>query len=372
MRLEVVDTGIGIAPESAERLFEPFSQADASTTRRFGGTGLGMAISRQLAEAMGGTIGVDSELGQGSVFWVDLPLARATQPVHPLDGPRRLPPDLRVLVVDDNQTNRLVLGAQLLAWDVAADLAADAYAALDHLRHAAGEGRPYDIAVVDMAMPGMDGIELGRVITADPVLRSVRLLLLTSVTVGAEAARAGYTKSLTKPARLSQLYEAMVRALATRPDEAPPKTPTAPAITPGSKGRLLIVEDNAINQVVARAMVAKLGYSCDVAGNGREALAASDLRHYDAILMDVHMPEMDGYEATSEIRRREAGRPPVPIIAMTAGALVEDRARCLDAGMDDYLIKPVKTSDIERMLTRWLPDSGRVRNSPDPPIAPIL
>jgi len=373
VRMEVADTGIGIAPESAERLFEPFSQADTSTTRRFGGTGLGMAISRQLTEAMGGTIGVDSQLGRGSVFRVDLSLAPATQPVHPPDASRPLPPGLRVLVVDDNQTNRLVLGSQLLAWNLTADLAPDAYVALDHLRHAAAEGHPYDLALVDMAMPGMDGMELGRIITGDSALRSVHLLLLTSVSVETEeAARAGFAARLIKPARLSQLYEAMVKTVVPPGAETPLRIPVAGSVTAGSRGRLLIVEDNAINQAVARAMVNTLGYSCDVAGNGIEALAASTRRHYGAILMDCQMPEMDGYEAATEIRRREAGAMRVPIIAMTAGALAEDRARCLAAGMDDYLSKPVTTSDVERMLTRWLPSSGGVQESPEPTIAPTL
>ena len=358
VRLEVLDTGIGIAPDSSERLFDPFSQADASTTRRYGGTGLGLAVCRRLAEAMGGTIGVDSELGKGSLFWLELPLARASDPTRVPERSRRLPPDLRILIVDDNQTNRLVLGAQLLAWDLTADLVPDAYAALDLIQRAVEEGRPYDIALVDMAMPGRDGMDLARIVKADPALRSVRLLLLTSVSVGAdEAARAGFSVCLNKPARLSQLYEALVRALAPpAPEPAPRRAPEAvPTTNSDTKGRLLIVEDNAINQAVARAMVGKLGYSCDVAGNGIEALAAADRRHYDLVLMDCQMPEMDGFEATAEIRRREAGASPVPIIAMTAGAMAEDRDRCLAAGMDDYLSKPVKGVELERMLTQWLP-----------------
>ena len=373
VRLEVVDTGIGIAPESSERLFEPFAQADASTTRRYGGTGLGMAISRQLAEAMGGSIGVDSELGRGSVFWVNLPLARATEPVDPPEMPPRLPPGLRAIVVDDNQTNRLVLSSQLQAWGVAADLAPDAAAALDRVRHAAREGHPYDFAVIDRDMPGRDGLDLARTITADPGLRSTHLLLLASESVpDGDAPRAGIAVTLAKPIRLSQLHEALARTLAPSVEKASIETPTSPAITPGSRGRLLIVEDNAINQAVARAMAVKLGYSSDVASNGNEALAASGRRHYDAVLMDVHMPEMDGYEATAEIRRRETGRPRVPIIAMTAGALVEDRKRCLDAGMDDYVVKPVRTSELERVLTRWVPGPGSAERSTGPPVAHIL
>ena len=225
VRLEVRDTGIGIASTSSERLFDPFSQADASTTRRYGGTGLGLAICRRLTEAMGGTMGVDSELGKGSLFWLELPLDRASDPTRVPERSRRLPPDLRILIVDDNQTNRLVLGAQLLAWDLAADLVPDAFAALTLLQHAAEEGRPYDLALVDMAMPGRSGMDLARIVKADPALRAVRLLLLTSVSGGAdEAARAGFSVCLTKPARLSQLYEALVRALAPpAPEPTPPR-----------------------------------------------------------------------------------------------------------------------------------------------------
>ena len=363
VRLEVTDTGIGIDPETTGRLFEPFSQADASTTRRYGGTGLGLAICRRLAGAMGGTIGVDSQLGQGSTFWLDLPFGRVEQPIrdpdidlpeHPLDG-------LHVLVVDDNQTNRLVLASQLLAWNIAADLAPDGYVALEHLHHAAADGHPYDVALVDMAMPGMDGLELATTISADPELSSVRLLLLSSMPVEAqEAARAGFLVRLTKPARLSDLYDALVwafsptaRDTAAIGDEPPPPPPVA-----GSKGHLLIVEDNAINQVVAKGLAAKLGYGADVAGNGLEALEALERRTYDAVLMDCQMPEMDGYETTVEIRRRGVGATPVPIIAMTAGALVEDRERCLAAGMDDYVTKPVKRAELERVLSGCLSRGG--------------
>jgi len=356
VRLEVVDTGIGIAPESMERLFEPFAQADASTTRRYGGTGLGMAICRQLVEAMGGTIGVDSELGRGSTFWINLSLARASLHAQPSGASARLPHGLRAIVVDDNLTSRAALGSQLMVWDVAVDLAPDAHTALGHLRDAADNGRPYDLAVVDRDMPGMDGLELARVVTADPALRSIRLLLLTSEPLASgEAAEAGVSVTLAKPVRLSQIQEVLLRTLAPPAEEPRPTTATAPAIVLGSKGLLLLVEDNVINQSVARAMAGKLGYACDVAGNGNEALVASALRQYDAILMDVHMPEMDGYEATAELRRREGGCSRIPIIAITAGASVEDRTRCLDAGMDDYLTKPVRAAELEQVLTRWVP-----------------
>jgi len=353
---EVADTGIGIAPEIAENLFDPFSQADASTTRRYGGTGLGLAICRKLAEAMGGSIGVEPRAGGGTIFRVGLPFERALAPV---DAPNEVSGHLlqgkKILVVDDNQTNRTVLASQLQAWDIETDEAADARAAMERLSTAAAQGIPFDLAMVDMAMPGGDGLELAGMVSADPELAITRLVLLSSVVVEAKAAtRAGFVARLTKPVRLSQLYDALVRVLAPDAVRRTGAHEPAPAVAPGTRGTLLIVEDHAINQEVARGIVAKLGYGCDVAGDGVEALAALERRDYDAVLMDCHMPVMDGFEATAEIRRREAGRRYVPILAMTAGATVEDRERCLAAGMDDYLTKPVKDHALEIMLNRWL------------------
>ncbi len=369
VRLEVLDTGIGIAPTAVERLFEPFSQADASTTRRYGGTGLGLAICRRLVEAMGGSIGVDSRLGHGSTFWLELPLERASAPAVGRGASPDLLRGLRVLVVDDNQTNRLVLGSQLLAWDISADLAPDAFVALHHLRHAATEGRPYDLALIDMAMPGMDGLGLARVVRAEPALRSIRMLLLSSMTVSAEdALSAGFSVRLVKPARLTQLHDAIVRAMAPAPKQDAPATSRSIVAAGTVRRRLLIVEDNAINQAVAKGMVARLGYDCDVAGNGIEALQALERRQYDAVLMDCQMPEMDGFEATAEIRRGPAATRSVPIVAMTASALIEDRDRCLDAGMDDYLAKPIKGGDLQLVLSRLLP-AGDVRSDGAPPVS---
>ncbi|MEA2566380.1 MAG: two-component system, sensor histidine kinase and response regulator, partial [Actinomycetota bacterium] len=352
VRFEVVDTGIGIEPENVSRVFESFSQADASTTRRYGGTGLGLAICRRLAEAMGGGVGVHSEPGRGSTFWVELPFevqrnadAPTAAPVHSLQG-------LRAIVVDDNETNRMVLESQLAAWDMRAEVAADGSSALQRLRQANLEGAPYDIALLDLAMPGMDGLELARAITADPALASTPLLLLSSMPVEAEAAKeAGFGACLTKPVRLSQLYDHMVRAVGRI---------TAPAVAPqpprphGGRGHVLVVEDQGINQTVARGILDSLGYGCDVAANGIEALEALGLRSYDAVLMDCHMPEMDGYEATAEIRRREEGQRRTPIIAMTAAALPEDHNKCLAAGMDDFVSKPVTAQAVQDALAPWV------------------
>ena len=356
VHVEVADTGIGIAPNVADRLFDPFAQADASTTRRYGGTGLGLAICRLLAGAMGGSIGLDSRPGDGSTFWVRLPFEHALEPVSTPDQDRGNSLEgRRVLVVDDNETNRLVLTSQLRAWDIAADAASDAYAGLERLRGAAAEASPYDLALVDMVMPGMDGLEMAHAVRADSQIDSTRLLLVTSVVMEAEApTQAGFVASLTKPVRLSWLYDALVRAMTPVSGKATGGVPSSPVVAAGSRGTVLIVEDHAINQEVAKGMVAKMGYGCDVAADGVEALDALERRGYDAVLMDCHMPRMDGYQATAEIRRREAGQRHVPIFALTASALVEDREKCIAAGMDDYLAKPVKHRDLEDMLDRWL------------------
>ena len=355
VHFEVVDTGIGIAPAAIPKLFDPFSQADASTTRRYGGTGLGLAICRRLAEAMGGAVGVDSRLGQGSTFWVRLPFGEASEPVSATAQVRTCSLDgTRMLVVDDNQTNRLVLTSQLRAWGIAADPAADASEGLALLRRAAA-ATPYDLVLVDMLMPGVDGLEMARVVGGDRRLAGTRLLLISSVPVEGEVVtRAGFVAGLTKPVRLSHLYDALARAVTPAVREKDGVAPSSPTDAPRSRGTVLIVEDHAINQEVAKGMVARLGYGSDVAADGIEALDALERRHYDAVLMDCHMPVMDGYDATAEIRRREAGRRHVPIFALTASALVEDRDKCIAAGMDDYLAKPVKQHELEAMLARWL------------------
>jgi PAS domain S-box-containing protein len=359
VRFEVSDTGVGVDAGTAQRLFDPFSQADASTTRRYGGTGLGLAICRRLAEAMGGDIGLDSRPGEGSTFWVRLRFARATE------LPGRAPPVERsltgrwALVIDDNETNRLVLTSQLQAWDITTDAAADAQAGLALMHRAAAEGHPYDVALVDMEMPGMDGLELARVVTADARLASTRLLLLASVPVEADAASgAGFAARLAKPVRLPQLYDALMRAVDPLAPAAPSWVVPLPAAAANTRGTLLVVEDNAVNQVVAKGILAKLSYRCDVAADGVEALAALERRSYDAVLMDCRMPNMDGFQATAEIRRREAGERHVPIIAMTASAQVADREMCIAAGMDDFVSKPMNGRQMEAVLSRWLPAVG--------------
>jgi PAS domain S-box-containing protein len=385
VRFEVKDTGIGMSKEQQAHLFQSFTQADASTTRRYGGTGLGLAVSKQLVELMGGEIGVESTPGVGSTFWFTLPLEKqpeATQwqaslaPLTDLAG-------LRVLVVDDNETNRKILHEQVTHWVMRNDQAEDGQEALQMLRTGAQAGAPYDLAIIDMQMPKMDGIELTRKIKADSTISSTRLILLTSLGQRdkcEEMSTAGIEACLTKPVRQSELYETlatMARAPvgakeATKPEHEVPSLATSHSITEAkarsqsrlSRAHLLVVEDNLVNQRVAVRMLERLGYRVDVTSNGLKALEALERVPYAAVLMDVQMPEMDGYEATTEIRRREQseGRH-TPIIAMTANVMQGDREKALEAGMDDYVSKPVKVEELELVLARWVSGADEASSS---------
>ena len=356
VRFEVADTGIGIDAEHVAELFEPFSQADTSTTRRYGGTGLGLAISRQLVQAMGGELGVTSAPGWGSTFWALVPLRIS-------DGPGPTPPTpadglagLRVLVVDDNQTNRMILHDQLTAWGMRVDTVDAGAAALDQMRSAADQGHPYDLGVLDMCMPEMDGLELGRRISADPALARTPLVLLTSgPDVGQlEANAAGIAASLTKPVLLTRLRTVLRSIVAATPTAASAPVADSPVVA-SHRGRVLIVEDGEINQLVATGILESLGYDVTVADDGYAALDALERSPYDAVLMDVRMPNLDGYGATAEIRRREGSRRHTPIIAMTASAIEGDREQCLAAGMDDYVSKPIDRVTVDGVLGRWVP-----------------
>jgi CheY-like chemotaxis protein len=358
VRFEVTDTGLGLEDVDRERLFEPFSQADSSTTRRFGGTGLGLAICRQLVTAMGGELGVESELGRGSTFWFTLPLALAeVEPAGVEPGSAEGLVGLRVLVVDDNHTNRLILSEQLSAWGMRPEVAVDGLSALRHLQDAAAGADPYVLALLDLCMPGMDGLALAGAISADPLLAGLELVLLTSVPdVSAEQARAvGIGVRLTKPVQLSRLHGVLqnLDQVRARPRSEPP-VPVEVRVS-GSRGHVLVVEDNHVNQLVAVGILEFLGYSTEVAGNGIEALASLARTPVAAVLMDCQMPEMDGYEATVELRRREGTGAHIPVIAMTAGVSDGIRERCLAAGMDDYISKPVSPTELDAALARWLP-----------------
>ena len=357
IRFEVADTGIGIAEAAQAAIFEPFSQADASTTRSHGGTGLGLAISKRLVERMGGRIDLESEAGKGSRFSFRVPLR--AQPEQRTDGPRKRAPlaGMRVLVVDDNATNRHILEDQVAAWGMDSRGVDSGPGALEMLRDADASGSAYDVALLDLHLPGMDGLELARAIRDDGALASIPLVLLTSGAVrgSTDAARdAGFSAYLTKPVRQSQLYDALATVLAAGADAALVTPYTISEDRARSRRRLLVVEDNTFNQTVAVGMLAKLGYRADVAANGVEAVAAVGRFDYGAVLMDCHMPEMDGYAATAEIRSREGDGTHMPIIAMTAAAMNGEREKCLAAGMDDYVSKPVSLEELERTLKRWL------------------
>lgn len=360
VRLSVRDTGIGISPEAQSRLFQPFSQVDASTTRKYGGTGLGLAISRQLVELMHGSIGVKSSPGQGSTFWLEVPLGIAETP--PASVPLNDLTGIPVLIVDDNQTNRQVLRRQLQNWGMNVQAAEDAATALGLLRERQRQGIPFRLAILDMQMPEVDGEMLGRQIKADPDLRQTQLIMLTSLSQREGAKRmqeAGFAAYLTKPVKQSRLREtiAAVLGLVTlSPQEVAP--PTAARISkPTIQPKLLLAEDNAVNQKVALKQLQNLGYVADCVANGQEVLDALDRIAYDIILMDCQMPILDGYEATRILRQRY--QPGPVVIAMTANAFNEDREHALAVGMDDFLSKPVRLQDLSQMIQRWLPEVER-------------
>jgi signal transduction histidine kinase/CheY-like chemotaxis protein len=364
---EVSDTGIGMTEEQRSRLFKPFTQADASTTRRYGGTGLGLAISKQLVLMMGGEIGVRSEPGVGSTFWFTTRLQKRPESTRLTPVPRAGLRDLRALIVDDHETNRRILQKQISSWGMRDGMAEDGAEALEMLRAAAESGEAYDLVVLDMQMPGMDGIQLARAISADPAISSTRLVLLTSIgiNVNEEARRAGVEVVLSKPVRQSQLHDTLATMLGAPAETqvAPSREGLSPAphATPAaevraSRGHVLLAEDYPVNQMVAIRMLERSGYRVDAVNNGREAVEALSRAPYVAILMDVQMPEMDGYEATAEIRRREESGRHTPIIAMTADAMQGDRERALAAGMDDYIAKPVQREELDTMLERWIPE----------------
>jgi signal transduction histidine kinase/CheY-like chemotaxis protein len=355
---EVSDTGIGMTPEQLERLFKPFVQADGSTTRRFGGSGLGLVISKDLIELMGGDIQVESTFGRGSRFRIRLPLDHQPATAEPAGGAGL--EGRRILCVDDNATNLEILGHYLRGWRVAYEAVPDGPAALERLLHTQAD-RPFEAAVLDLQMPEMDGLALARQIRATPAIADVRLILLTS---GGRPEPFGETADLvdlvlSKPVRRGLLRDALAQVLLT--DRSIPDQGEKPMLDRPLEGRVLLAEDNPVNQQVARGMLMRLGIEPDLVQNGAEAIEHLASGRYDAVLMDMQMPVLDGLGATRQWRECEHRevRSRTPIIAMTANAMAKDRDACLQAGMDDYLAKPVKLAELRETLLRWLPVAKR-------------
>jgi two-component system sensor histidine kinase/response regulator len=366
VRVRVEDSGIGISPEAQGKLFQAFSQADGSTTRKYGGTGLGLAISKQLVALMEGQIGVESEPGKGSTFWFTVQLEKQADDATSPEASRHDLSDLSVLAVDDNATNRRILRHQLKAWQMQVCSAANGQEALERLRTAAEAGQPYDLALLDVQMPEMDGLTLARAIKSDPTLAGTRLIVLTSFGQAlspAELKEVGIEAYLVKPVKQSRLFDCLVNAAGkasvrytvTKSDLSATQANPQPG-----KARILLAEDNQTNHIVAKGLLRKLGYGVDIVGDGLAVLEALKLIPYDIIFMDCQMPQMDGYETTQAIRQREQSLEhpfpwnlPVYIIAMTAHAMQGDREKCLAAGMDDYLSKPVRPQELQAVLERW-------------------
>ncbi|MDQ6656019.1 MAG: response regulator [Verrucomicrobiota bacterium] len=369
LRFEIKDTGIGISAEAQARLFQPFSQADGSTTRKYGGTGLGLAISKQLIERMQGTPGVESTPGQGSTFWFTARLTRQPESAHAQAESENALVNLRVLIVDDNETNRQILHHQTHAWKMRGGMAASAEEALAALRSARSEGDPFQVVLLDLHMPGTNGLTLAHTIKADPELADARLLLLSSLggrIAPAELHAAGIDDCLLKPIKQSLLFDSLANVMGHAATKAVAKatkiSPLAQVPPPApQKLRILLAEDNAVNQQVAIGLLKKLGYRADAVADGAEVIEALKGIRYDVVLMDCQMPQLDGYEATRRIRQLEQERSapfdwkaPVHIIAMTANAMEGDREKCLTAGMNDYLSKPVRRADLKAALDRFV------------------
>jgi signal transduction histidine kinase/CheY-like chemotaxis protein len=364
LRFGVRDTGIGISMEQMDRLFNSFTQADASTTRKYGGTGLGLTISKRLAAMMGGSLHVDSTPGEGSEFWFTAAFEK--QPKGK-EQPTFNPEDIRgkyVLIVDDNATNRRIVRDLLKRWGCRCNEAPGGREALESLVAAVEDNTPYDMAIIDMQMPHMDGAMLGDRIKKTPAIAQTTMIMMTSIGDCGDAKRfrdIGFAAYLTKPVKPVQLFECLttVEGMADRRKNqlsSPIVTPHSLAENKKQLFRILLAEDNLINQNVAFFLLKKLGYHVDIVNNGKEAVAALEKTNYHLVLMDCRMPELDGYGATVAIRSpgSKVINPQVPIIALTASAMKGDRDKCIAAGMDDYLTKPINALELVDMLDRYL------------------
>ncbi len=363
VRFAVEDSGVGIPYERQAAVFERFTQADGSTTRKYGGTGLGLTICKQLVEAMGGKIGVESTPGVGSTFWFEINCAKQLrEKTKSGTGPLTLGPSnllqARILVVDDNQINRIVLKKNVEALGSRVDAVASGAKGLESLRNAHRTGDPYHVVLLDMQMPGMDGEQTARAIKSDPAVKDVKILVLTSMGQRGDAVRLealGCSGYLLKPVKQQMLFDAVVAVLGQGPDQSASLITRHTLSEQRKLGlRLLLAEDNSINQKLAVVLLQKAGYSVDAVETGAQALEKVQSNQYSAILMDVQMPEMDGLEATQHIRAWEKNTGQhIPIIAMTAHAMQGDRERCLEAGMDDYVSKPLEPKVLFNALDRW-------------------
>ena len=373
IEFRIIDTGIGISPEAQKKLFQPFTQVDASTTRKYGGTGLGLAICKQIVELMGGEIGIDSEEGKGSQFWFTIPfLIQSPEAIAQTKPHREVNlKDIRVLVVDDSETNCKILTYQLTAWQMRVDAVQKSSDAIAVMRTAIAEGDPYKLAILDMQMPDLDGEMLGTQIKAESGLKDIKLIMLTSLNQHGGINRVKDLKFeyyLVKPVKQSRLLDVLMEVVMaeansdafmysrpnnTRLTDNPDPLSSNPQVQKSSKLKILIAEDNLINQKVALHQLRSFGYDADVAGNGKEVLNLLERIDYHIILMDCQMPELDGYETTKAIRRLDSGKSKVVIVAMTANAMKEDRDRCIAVGMDDYLSKPIRKEDLAQKLAEW-------------------
>jgi two-component system sensor histidine kinase/response regulator len=375
LRFNVSDTGIGIPADRRELLFQPFQQLDGSTTRRFGGTGLGLSIARKLAEMMGGEIGVESEPGRGSRFWFTVDCECRDEP--PRFETQAARAGRRILIVDDNANNRLALAGQLRRFGFAHELATDGVEALETLHQAARAGTPFDLAIVDFHMPGINGLDLGRRIKSDPRLAETHLVMLTSAGERSEATKyadVGFDAYLLKPAKASLLLDCLLAVF--DPNALQWHQQTGKIVTKQSlldargrlQGRILLAEDQPVNQRVAQAILEQLGCRVDIAPDGRRAVQACIEKDYDLVLMDCQMPEMDGFEATRAIRALQKCQN-IPIIALTANTMAGDRGKCLAAGMNEHLAKPIDRTLLAELLRRFLPFGAvSASASADPPL----
>ncbi len=401
LRFQVSDTGIGISPDDQKKLFQSFSQADGSTTRKYGGTGLGLAISKKLVEAMGGEIGIESTKGEGSIFWFTVTLEKQTLSQVEGDGVATTLQGIRVCCVDDHATSRYLLTQYVQGWGMEVTTTSSSSEGLAVLHTAVTRGKPFDLAILDGQLPDMDGFSLAQVIKADPQLSHIPLILLSSLDrmgTGSKAQEAGFAAWAPKPIRKNHLWACVMKVL--NPDDpaydhgnhlsAQSEEQLSTQAIPSA--RILVADDHTVNQQLARLMLERLGHRVDVVSNGLEAFHAVSSVSYDVVFMDCQMPEMDGYDATREIRKREmslvgsdsslgnheirettdeqpatsdqilgsSNTRRLPIIAMTANALPGDREKCLAAGMDDYLTKPIKTPELANMLVQWLGPSSEI------------